>query len=141
MVSQRLSGRLHNLPAVSQASPRSRILVSSSAMAYPPLGPNECAFFVRPSWSKTMAREELKWQNIDADDLPAEVKKSFDAMVEAEVTFKTNLEKLLKNEGHMPEDKFLVMSRNGIRLGVALVSAPRGEGSRVPEIQNQMSVL
>jgi len=31
-----------------------------------------------------MAREELKWQNIDADDLPAEVKKSFDAMVEAE---------------------------------------------------------
>jgi hypothetical protein len=31
-----------------------------------------------------MAREELKWQNIDADDLPAAVKKSFDAMVEAE---------------------------------------------------------
>jgi hypothetical protein len=28
-----------------------------------------------------MAREELKWQNIDADDLPAEVKKSFDAMI------------------------------------------------------------
>jgi hypothetical protein len=27
-----------------------------------------------------MAREELKWQNIDADDLPAEVKKSFDAL-------------------------------------------------------------
>ena len=49
-----------------------------------------------------MAREELKWQNIDADDLPAEVKKSFDAMVEAEATFKANLEKLLKNEGHMP---------------------------------------
>jgi hypothetical protein len=28
-----------------------------------------------------MAKEELKWQNIDADDLPATVKKSFDAMV------------------------------------------------------------
>jgi len=27
-----------------------------------------------------MAREELKWQNIDADDLPAAVKKSFDAI-------------------------------------------------------------
>ena len=27
-----------------------------------------------------MAREELKWQNIHADDLPAAVKKSFDAM-------------------------------------------------------------
>jgi hypothetical protein len=27
---------------------------------------------VRPSWSKKMAREELKWQNIDADDLPAD---------------------------------------------------------------------
>jgi len=52
-----------------------------------------------------MAREELKWQNIDADDLPAEVKKSFDAMVEAEAAFKADLEKLLKNEGHMPEDK------------------------------------
>ena len=43
-----------------------------------------------------MAREKLKWQNIDADDLPAEVKKSFDAMVEAEATFKADLEKLLK---------------------------------------------
>jgi hypothetical protein len=39
-----------------------------------------------------MAREELKWQNIDADDLPAAVKKSFDAMVEAEATFKADLE-------------------------------------------------
>ena len=46
-----------------------------------------------------MAREELKWQNIDADDLPAAVKKSFDAMVEAEAAFKADLEKLLKNEG------------------------------------------
>jgi hypothetical protein len=80
------------------------------------------------SWSQTMAREELKWQNIDADDLPAEVKKSFDAMVEAEATFKADLEKLLKNEGHMPEDKFLVMSRKGKRLGVAFASTPRGEG-------------
>ena len=34
---------------------------------------------------QSMAREELKWQNIDADGLPAEVKKSFDAVVEAEV--------------------------------------------------------
>jgi hypothetical protein len=24
-----------------------------------------------------MAREELKWQNIDADELPADVRKSF----------------------------------------------------------------
>ena len=75
-----------------------------------------------------MAREELKWQNIDADDLPAQVKKSFDAMVEAEAAFKADLEKLLKAEGHMPEDKFLVMSRKGKRLGVAFASAPRGEG-------------
>jgi hypothetical protein len=86
-----------------------------------------------------MAREELKWQNIDADDLSADVKKSFDA--EAEATFKADLEKLLKNEGHMPEDKFLVMSRKGKRLGVAFASTPRGEGGpRVPKIQNQISV-
>jgi hypothetical protein len=32
-------------------------------------------------------------------------------MVEAEAAFKADLEKLLKSEGHMPEDKFLVMSR------------------------------
>ena len=25
-----------------------------------------------------MAREELKWQNIDADDLPTDVKQSFE---------------------------------------------------------------
>jgi len=37
-------------------------------------------------------------QNIDADALPAEVKKSFDAMVEVEAAFKADLEKLLKNE-------------------------------------------
>jgi hypothetical protein len=37
----------------------------------------------------------------------------FDAMVEAEATFKADLGKLLKNEGHMPEDKFLVMRRKG----------------------------
>jgi hypothetical protein len=58
----------------------------------------------------------------------ATVKKSFDAMVEAEAAFKTDLEKLLKHEGHMPEDKFLVMSRKGKRLGVAYASTPRGEG-------------
>ena len=75
-----------------------------------------------------MGREELKWQNIDADELPAEVKKSFDAMVEAEAAFKADLEKLLKNEGHMPEDKHLLMSRKGKRLGVAYASAPRAEG-------------
>ena len=49
-----------------------------------------------------MAREELKWQNIDADDLPAAVKKSFDAMVEAEATFKADLEKLLKRTKPFP---------------------------------------
>jgi hypothetical protein len=26
--------------------------------------------FLQPGWSETMAKEELKWQNIDADDLP-----------------------------------------------------------------------
>jgi hypothetical protein len=48
-------------------------------------------------------RGELRWHNIDADDLPAAVKKSFDAMVEAEAAFKADLEKLLKKEGHSPK--------------------------------------
>jgi hypothetical protein len=34
-------------------------------------------------------------------------------MIEAEATLKADLEKLLKNEGHMPEDKFPVMGRKG----------------------------
>ena len=75
-----------------------------------------------------MAREELKWQNIDADDFPTDVKKSFDAMVEAEEAFKADLEKLLKKEGHMPEDKYLLISRKGKRLGVAYTSTPGGKG-------------
>jgi len=75
-----------------------------------------------------MAREELKWQNIDADDLPTDVKKSFDAMVEAEAAFKADLEKLLKKEGHMPEDKYLLMSRKGKRLGVAYATTSGGKG-------------
>ena len=49
-------------------------------------------------------------------------------MVEAEATFKADLEKLLKAEGLMQEDKFLVMSRKGKRLGVAFARTPRGEG-------------
>ena len=82
----------------------------------------------------------MKWQNIDADDLPDAVKKSFDAMVEAEATFKADLEKLLKAEGHMPGDKFLVMSRKGKRLGVAFASKPRGEGGAGSlKFQNQIS--
>ena len=48
---------------------------------------------------------------------------------EAEAAFKADLEKLLKNEGHMPEDKFLVMSRKGKRLGVAFAGAPREGGA------------
>jgi hypothetical protein len=79
-------------------------------------------------WDCSDGKGRMKWQNIDADDLPAAVKKSFDAMVEAEAAFKTDLEKLLKQEGHMPEDRFLVMSRKGKRLGVAFASTPRGEG-------------
>src|SRR5713101_4889769 len=92
-------------------------------------GLNDHRIPFRPTpWRRTMAQEELKWHNIDADNLPAAVKKSFDAMVEAEAAFKADLEKLLKTEGHMPEDKFLVMSRKGKRLGVAFAGAPRGEG-------------
>ena len=48
-------------------------------------------------------------------------------MVQAEAAFKAELEKLLKKEGHMPEDKSLLMSRKGKRLGVAYTSTP-GEG-------------
>jgi hypothetical protein len=45
-----------------------------------------------------------------------------------QMMFKADLENLLKAEGHMPENKFLVMSRKGKRLGVAFASTPRGEG-------------
>jgi oligoendopeptidase F len=42
--------------------------------------------------------------------------------------FYADVQERVTAEGHMPEDKFLVMSRKGKRLGVAYVSAPRGEG-------------
>jgi hypothetical protein len=74
-------------------------------------------------------QRRIEMADIDADDLPAAIKKSFDAMVEAEAAFKADLEKLLKSEGHMPEDKVLVMSRKGKRLGVAFASTPRAEGT------------
>jgi hypothetical protein len=96
--------------------------------ANPPLRPERSVPFRSGKPEQDMAREELKWQNINADDLPTDVKKSFDAMVAAEAAFKVELEKLLKKEGHMPEDKFLLLSRKGKRLGVAYVSTPRGEG-------------
>src|SRR5436190_18286066 len=104
-----------------------------------------------------MAREELKWQNIDADNLPAAVKKSFDAMVEAEAAFKADLEKLLKAEGHMPEDKFLVMSRKGpydpartyrlMETNAAVSNRPLGEGSlsqyekRAPHLDSLLAAI
>ena len=81
-----------------------------------------------------MAREELKWHNIDADDLPDAVKKSFDAMVEAEAIFKADLEKLLKNEGHMPEDKFLVMSRMSPFREIADAGGLMSYGPSVPDL-------
>jgi hypothetical protein len=65
---------------------------------------------------------------IDADDLPPDMKRSFDALVSAEAAFKAELENLPKKQGHMPDDKYLLMSRKGKRLGVAYASAPRGEG-------------
>jgi hypothetical protein len=97
-------------------------------MAYSPLGPEWSVSFRLTKLEQGNGPGRTEVQNIDADDLPAAVKKSFDAMVEAEAAFKVDLEKLLKNEGHMPEDKFLVMSRKGKRLGVAFASTPRGEG-------------
>ena len=45
---------------------------------------------------------------IETDDLPAEVRKSFDARVEAEAAFRADMEKPAEDEGHMPEDKFLL---------------------------------
>jgi hypothetical protein len=38
------------------------------------------------------------------------------------------LEKLLTKEGHMPEDKYLLISRKGKRLGVAYASGRLGRG-------------
>jgi hypothetical protein len=51
--------------------------------------------------------------------LPAAVKKSFDARLKQRPRSRLIFEKLLKNEGHLPEDKYLVMSRKGKRLGVS----------------------
>ena len=75
---------------------------------------------------QTMAREELKWQNIDADDLPTDVKQSFDAMIEAEAAFKAELEKLLKKEGKTSWCRVYEHTTRWRRI-------------RFAEVQNQMS--
>ena len=41
---------------------------------------------------------------IDADDLPPDMKRFFDALVSAEAAFKAELENLLKKQGHTPDD-------------------------------------
>jgi hypothetical protein len=86
-----------------------------------------------------MAREELKWQNIDADDLPPDVKESFDAMVEAEATFKAGLEKLLKREGHMPEDNPGYEPERKTSWGCICEHATRRRWGKVPEVQKQIN--
>ena len=79
------------------------------------------------AWADVMAI--MKWSiSRSESDMAGCCAYERDAMVEAEAAFKADLEKLLKNEGHMPEGKFLVMSRKGKRLGVAFASTPRGEG-------------
>jgi hypothetical protein len=74
----------------------------------------------------------LKWQNIDADDLPTDVKQSFDAMIETEAAFKAELEKLLKKGGHMPEDKFPLLSRKGNVLVSRIRAHHQVEAEQVP---------
>ena len=70
-----------------------------------------------------MPKEELKWQNIEADDLPAAVKKSFDAMVEAEATFKADLEKLLIGAFNEPPHLIPRQDASG-RSGVVTTQPP-----------------
>ena len=85
-----------------------------------------------------MAREELKWQNIDADDLPAQVKKSFDAMVEAEAAFKADLEKLLKKRRSYAAGQVSGYEPQG-KTSWGRVCRRATRRRSVPEIQNQMS--
>jgi hypothetical protein len=69
---------------------------------------------------------------IDADDLPAAVKKSFDAMVEAEATFKADLQELLKAEGHMtqthPKQGDVVSIPPQVSCGYSTLASRQEEG-------------
>jgi len=85
-----------------------------------------------------MAKEELKWQNIDADDLPATVKKSFDAMVEAEATIKTDLEKLPEAGRSYAGGQVSDYEPEGKTSRGHLLAHHERRWSRLPEVQNQM---
>jgi hypothetical protein len=71
-----------------------------------------------------MAREELKWQNIDADDLPADVKQSFDAMIEAEAAFKAKLEKVLRRKVTCPRTNSCSLAGRGTSWCRVYTSTP-----------------
>lgn len=75
-------------------------------------------------------REQLTWHDVNADDLPANVRKSLESVLTAENKFKADLEAALKQAGHMPVNTRMVLSRKGKRLGVAFAKEA-ASGSRL----------
>src|SRR5262249_42639902 len=70
---QNFTSRMCAMPNKTLLADKNRVHAELMRLARAGLAPEVrlgLPFCVRPSWSKTMAREELKWQNIDADDLP-----------------------------------------------------------------------
>jgi len=76
-------------------------------------------------------KEDLTWHDVNADDLPPNVRKLLDALIAAEAKFKDELEVALKKAGHMPEGTRLIMSRKRERIGVAFAKSGVGGGSRL----------
>ena len=80
------------------------------------------------AFRSTANREQLKWFNIEATDLPAATRKALDVVVSAETQFKADLEALLTKEGIMPKDTKMLLSRRGSRIGVAFSNGSANGG-------------
>jgi hypothetical protein len=83
------------------------------------LVPEQDLHFVLCDFGPVRLMSRLEWRNIDADDLPMKARKALDAVEACGSRLQARV-----GDDLMPEDKYLIISRKGRRLGVAFVDSP-----------------
>jgi hypothetical protein len=75
-----------------------------------------------------MPKENLEWFNTTAAELPADVKKAFEARAKADRAFGNALEASLKKAKKMPDGKHIRWNVRGESIGFAYADAPQSGG-------------